>query len=127
MTVMRMPLPTQTMPNYIPLPPKRKVLPIGLHGRLENVLEGATNQRCPVGSAGNVGCQKPFVGDLTVFLTHGSLLRSAQHGCGAIFEIGASGGLLPLFQPDIELGLPARRDEDTPAIADLSASRRLCD
>ncbi|MCR5860600.1 lantibiotic dehydratase family protein [Mesorhizobium sp. J428] len=29
---------------------------------------------------------------------------------GAIFEIGASVGLLLLFEPDIELGLPAGSD-----------------
>ena len=29
---------------------------------------------------------------------------------GAIFEIGASVGLLLLFEPDIELDLPARGD-----------------
>ena len=43
-------------------------LSIGLRGRLENVADAEVNQRCPVGSAGNVGCQKLFVGDLTVFL-----------------------------------------------------------
>ncbi len=88
MTVIRMQLPTQTMPNCMPLRPKRKVLATGPRGRLENVSEGATNQRCRVGSAGNVGCQKLFVG-----------------------EIGVSGGLLPLFEPDIELDLPKRCDE----------------
>ena len=28
----------------------------------------------------------------------------------AIFEIGASVGLMPLFEPDIELGLPGGHD-----------------
>jgi hypothetical protein len=46
---------------------------------------------------------------------------------GAIFEIGASVGLMLLFEADIELGLPAGRMEHTPAIADLPAPRRLCD
>lgn len=88
MTVIRMQLPTQTMPNCMPLRPIRKVLAIDPRGRLENVSEGATNQPCRAGSAGNVDCQKLFVG-----------------------EIGVSGGLLPLFEPDIALGLPKRCDE----------------
>ena len=85
---MRMPLPTQTMPNRISLMSRRKALPRSLHGRLENVSDVATNQIGHVGSVGDVGCQKLFVG-----------------------EIGVSGGLLPLFEPDIELGLPKRCDE----------------
>lgn len=82
-TIMRMLLPTQAMPNCIPMQPRRKVWPKSLRGRLENVSDVEVNERCPVGSAGNVGCQRPFVGDLTGFLTHGNLLQAEQHGGGS--------------------------------------------
>lgn len=46
----------------------------------QNVSDAEVNERCPMGSAGNVGCQRSFVGDLAGFLTHGSLLQAEQHG-----------------------------------------------
>lgn len=66
-TMMRILLTTQTMPNCIPLRPRRTVVPMGLRGRLENVSDAGVNQHCHVDSAGNVGCQRPFVGDLGGF------------------------------------------------------------
>lgn len=107
---MHMPLPMQTLPNRIRLRSRRKALSTSLRGRLENVSEGATNQRCPVGSAGNVDCQKLFVCDMAVFSPTVVCCGAHSMAVGAIFEIGASVGLLLLFEPDIELGLPAGSD-----------------
>ncbi len=72
--------------------------------------EVATNQICPVGSAGNVDCQKLFVCDIAVFSPTVVCCGAHSMAVGAIFEIGASVGLLLLFEPDIELGLPAGSD-----------------
>lgn len=73
-TVMRMPLPMQPMPNHTSMKSRRKALPRCLRGCLENVSGIATNQSCRLGSVGNDGCQKPFVGDLTDFSAQGFLV-----------------------------------------------------
>jgi hypothetical protein len=91
---MHMPLPMQTLPNRIRLRSRRKALSTSLRGRLENVSEGATNQRCPLGSAGHVDCQKLFVCDMAAFSPTVVCCGAHSMAVGAIFEIGASVGLL---------------------------------
>ncbi len=75
---MQMPLPMQTLPDRIRLRSRREALSTSLHGRLEGVSDVAKNQICHAGSVGNVGCLKPFVGDLTGFVTHTVAYRSAR-------------------------------------------------
>lgn len=55
---------------------------MSLRGRLENVSDIAKNQHCHVGSVGNVGSQKPFVGELMDCFRADSWSGGAAHDTG---------------------------------------------